>query len=98
MIGVLVLHVFLPALNFRVIVKSDLGEQFWQVPLGAAGALALCLLAGFLAYRWLGVPREAQGALILAGAFGNVTYFGLPLLQGLYPGSAHQVTEVVILY
>ncbi len=98
MIGVLVLHIFLPALNFRVIVQSELGEQFWQVPLCAAGALAVCLLAGFVAYRLWGVPRTAQGSLILAGGIGNVTYFGLPLLQGLYPKSLQQVTEVVILY
>jgi predicted permease len=83
----LVLAVFLPALNFEVIYTASVGKEFWQVPALALGGLAVTLAAGALVYGRLPIARPARGALILAGAFGNVTYFGLPVLRGLLPAA-----------
>src|SRR5262245_30988693 len=94
----LVLAVFLPALIFEVVYTASVGKEFWQVPALALGGLAVTLAAGALVYSRLPIARPARGALILAGAFGNVTYFGLPVLRGLFPAAVHQVTKTVILY
>jgi predicted permease len=94
----LVLAVFLPALNFRVIYDAELGEELWQVPLCALTGLAVILTAGHLIYLFFDTPPRVKGSLVLAGAFGNVTYLGMPILQRLYPSSFLPVTVTVILY
>jgi len=94
----LVLTVFLPALNFRVIYDAELGEELWQVPLCALTGLVVIITAGHLLYLFLDTPPRIKGSLILAAAFGNVTYLGMPILQRLYPSAFLPVTETVILY
>lgn len=94
----LVLAVFLPALNFKVIYGATVDATFWQIPLLALGGLLLTVAVGGLVYGLLPLDRRARGALVLAGAFGNVTYLGIPLLQGVFPAAALQVTTVAILY
>jgi predicted permease len=96
-IGVLVLNVFLPALVFRVICSVPTGPEMVQIPLVMAIAVVCCLALALLVFRALGLRSEEQGALILASAFGNVTYLGLPVLQGLFPALALQVAKVAIL-
>jgi len=93
----LVLHVLLPALIFKVIYTSDLAGVLYQVPLAAGAGMVACLAAGWLVLRWLPLARPAKGALILACAFGNVTYLGLPVLQGLQPQAATDMAKVAIL-
>lgn len=93
----LVLHVLLPALIFKVIATAEPDRLLFQVPLAAAAGIGVCLLAGWLVVRWLPLARPAQGALILACAFGNVTYLGLPALQGLHPDRATDMAKVAIL-
>lgn len=93
----LVLHVLLPALIFKVISTSDLEGVLYQVPLAAAAGIGACLAAGWLVMRWMPLARQARGALILACAFGNVTYLGLPVLQGLHPQAATDMAKVAIL-
>lgn len=94
----LVLAVFLPALTFKVIYTTEITGVFWQVPLLAMMGVMLSTAAGMLIYGLLPLEHRAQSALILAGAFGNVTYLGLPVLQGLFPTEVLQVTTVAILY
>jgi predicted permease len=45
----------------------------------------------------LAVTPKQKGSLVLGSAFGNVTYLGMPLLQGLYPAQLLYVTEIAIL-
>lgn len=94
----LVLAVFLPALNFKVIYGATVDAAFWQVPVLALGGLVLTAATGVLVYAVLPIDRRARGALVLAGAFGNVTYLGIPLLQGVFPNAVLAVTTVAILY
>lgn len=93
----LVLHVLLPALIFKVIATAELDGLLWQVPLAAAAGIGVCLLVGVVVVPWLRLARPAQGALVLACAFGNVTYLGLPALQGLHPDRAADMAKVAIL-
>ena len=96
-IGVLVLNVFLPALVFRVICSVPSGPEMVQIPLVMAIGVVCCLGLALLLFRPLVMPAEEKGALVLASAFGNVTYLGLPVLQGLFPGLSLQVAKVAIL-
>jgi hypothetical protein len=94
----LVLAVFLPALNFKVIYGATVDRAFWQVPVLALAGLLVTVTVGSLVYGLLPLDRRARGALVLAGAFGNVTYLGIPLLQGVFPAATLQVTATAILY
>jgi predicted permease len=96
-IGVLVLNVFLPALVFRVICSVPTGPEMLQIPLVMAIGVGCCLALALLIFRPLALRSEEKGALILASAFGNVTYLGLPVLQGLFPALTLQVAKVAIL-
>ena len=44
------------------------------------------------------MESKAKGALILAAAFGNVTYFGIAVLQSLFPTQREKVMVVAILF
>lgn len=93
----LVLHVLLPSLIFKVIYTSDLRGVLYQVPLAAAAGILGCLSIAWLVFRWVPLERRAKGTLILACAFGNVTYLGLPVLQGIHPDHAADISKVAIL-
>ena len=94
----LVLAVFLPALNFKVIYGAQVTRTFWQVPVLALFGLLVCVAVGSLIYGLLPLAPRSRGALVLAGAFGNVTYLGIPLLQGVFPAAVADVTTTAILY
>lgn len=97
MIGALVLNIFLPALVFRVIYTAEMGAEFYQIPLIMLLSILVCLGIAMSAFRAFRLQPEEKGALILASAFGNVTYLGLPVLQGLFPSLGLQVAKVAIL-
>lgn len=96
-INKLVLYVLLPALIFKVIYTSDLEGVLYQIPLAAAAGIAGCLSVAWLVFRWMPLDRKSKGALILACAFGNVTYLGLPVLQGIFPAHSSDIAKVAIL-
>jgi hypothetical protein len=80
-----VLHFFLPALAFSLMATTRVDRSFLAVPLTAAVVTLLGIAAGFGIYklinaRFVRMPRPAFGVLVLAAAFGNVTYLGLPLI------------------
>jgi predicted permease len=69
----LVYTVLLPALVLLVL---------WRAPLGAdAARTALAAAGGVLFGKALGAERAVTGALVLAAAFPNATYLGLPVLE-----------------
>ena len=96
-INKLVLHVLLPALIFKVITSSELGGVLYEVPLCIGAGIIGCVSVGWVIFRFFSIARPAQGALILACAFGNVTYLGLPVLQGVFPDYALDISKVAIL-
>ena len=89
-----VLRYLLPALVLRALAGAPLGTQTWGVPL--VSALSCLWAAGwawliydrFLLERGL-ISREGAGAMLLASAWSNVTYLGIPIITGLLgPGVA----------
>lgn len=93
----LVLYILLPSLIFKVIYTSDLHGVLFQVPMAAAAGILGCLSVAWLAFRWMPLDRKATGSLVLACAFGNVTYLGLPVLQGIFRDPAVDIAKVAIL-
>ena len=93
----LVLFVLLPSLIFKVIYTSDLDGVLYQVPLVAAAGILGCLGVALPAFGWMSIDRRAKGSLILACAFGNVTYLGLPVLQGVFPEHQLDISKIAIL-
>ncbi|HXH64215.1 MAG TPA: AEC family transporter [Mariprofundaceae bacterium] len=85
-----VYQVFLPALVVHVLWQTPVNLNAARIPIVAAACVLLSLIAAALIYgngrlvrAFMGGhhgPRPAVGALLLAAAFGNVTYLGLPVL------------------
>ena len=87
----LVYYLFLPALVLLVL---------WQAPLGAdslkiALVASVAILASLLLMAWLcsvcNMDRPIRGAALLAAAFPNATYLGLPVLEATLGSEARSV-------
>ncbi len=84
-----VYHIFLPALVLHVLWQAPVDMNTIRIPLVAALSVLLSLLAAFLLYgngklvaAFLpGKTNKMVGALLLASAFGNFSYLGLPVLS-----------------
>lgn len=77
----LVYVLLLPALVLDVIWRAPLGLDSLRVALVAAIGVLAGMGLGWAAYRLLRAPPPAAGAMILASAFPNATYLGLPVLE-----------------
>ena len=73
----------LPALVLDVLWDSPLGWESSRLALTAAGGVLACILLAWAAYRIGRTPPAITGALIIASAFPNATYMGLPVLEQL---------------
>jgi predicted permease len=91
----LVYGLLLPALVLRVLAQASLEFNVLRIALLAAGGIGFALLLTGFVYRAWKTPRPAAGALLLATAFGNVTYLGLPVLESVF---GHWASEVAIEY
>ncbi|MEW6729303.1 MAG: AEC family transporter [Pseudomonadota bacterium] len=80
----LVYYVLLPALVLGVLWRAPLGVDSLRIAgVAALGVLAsMGLMAGLA--RFMRLSRGQTGALLLAAAFPNATYLGLPVLESLY--------------
>jgi predicted permease len=96
-IGMLVLNILLPALNVEVIYRSSFDAHLWQIPAVMMAGVVACVCCALAVYGLFKLDWKLKSSLILGCAFGNVTYLGMPLLRGLFPGSVLDVTEVAIL-
>jgi hypothetical protein len=95
--GQLVLNVFLPALNFEVVYQLPIDSTFWQVPLVLSAAAFSCAALAALVLSLARVDLRVKGSLVLASAFGNVTYLGIPVLRALFPDDRLRAMQVAIL-
>jgi malate permease and related proteins len=77
----LVYTILLPALVLLVVWRAPLGLDTLRTALSAAGGVLFGLAVGWGAYRAVRAAPPAAGALILAAAFPNATYLGLPVLE-----------------
>lgn len=76
-----VYYLFLPALVLEVLWRAPLGAQTARISVSAAAGVLACMLVAWLACRVCRADKRVSGAIILAAAFPNATYMGLPLLQ-----------------
>ncbi|MDZ4745563.1 MAG: AEC family transporter [bacterium] len=99
-IGSIVLNVFLPALTFIALYRAPLNTTFWTVPLTSVVVTLVGLAAAYLFYvRFLHrlkpshrlLTKPAIGSLLLASAFCNATYLGLPIVTSVIGPHVQQV-------
>lgn len=87
-----VLNLFLPALCIKTLYQSELDLETFLVPAVAAvttmAALGIAALLYAMTGKRMHIEGREKGVLLLAAAFGNVTYLGLPVLTGLYGSGA----------
>lgn len=80
----IVYYLLLPALVLDALWRTELGVDTLRIAvLAATGVLASLWLAG-AGCRLCRVPAATRGALLLAAAFPNVTYLGLPVLEATF--------------
>lgn len=87
----IVYYLLLPALVLDALWRTELGADSLRIAvLAAAGVLGALWLAG-IGCRLCRVPAPTRGALLLAAAFPNVTYLGLPVLEATFGSWARGV-------
>ena len=97
-INKIVLYVVLPALIFNVIYKAPVGKEFFHIPIAALGGILSALAVAMIAFYFIKLPPNTKGALILASAFSNVTYLGLPVLVGIFSAIPEKISVVSVLF
>jgi hypothetical protein len=79
-----VYYLLLPALVLLVLWQAELGLDSLRIALAAAVGVLAALLLSAAFCRLCGMPGPVTGAVMLAAAFPNATYLGLPVLEGLF--------------
>lgn len=87
----LVYYLLLPALVLSVMWRVDLGGTTIAIAATAAMMILLGMGVGYLLCRFCRQDRAQAGAMLLAMAFPNVTYFGLPVLEATFGPWARSV-------
>lgn len=87
----LVYSVLLPALVLLVLWRAPLSWDALRIAAVAASGVLAGLAAAYLAYRLHATPKTITGAMLLAAAFPNVTYLGLPVLEKTFGPWARSV-------
>jgi predicted permease len=77
----LVFYILLPALVLDVIWSAPIDSSSYQISLLAIAGLLTGMLAMWLVLRFVDTTPAQKGALLLAAAFPNVTYLGLPVMN-----------------
>ncbi|MGD8926746.1 MAG: AEC family transporter [Thioalkalispiraceae bacterium] len=80
----LVYYLLLPALVLSVLWRADIGASSFQIAGLAALGVLLGMALGLLSCKVCQNRRAETGAIILAIAFPNVTYLGLPVLEATF--------------
>lgn len=87
----LVYYLLLPALVLSVLWETELGNTTVFIALSAAFAVFTGFLLSSLVCRVCKARPAVRGAVILAAAFPNVTYLGLPVLEATFGPWARSV-------
>ncbi|MDR2708344.1 MAG: AEC family transporter [Elusimicrobiota bacterium] len=93
-INAIVIKFMMPALCFRVISTMAIDRNTIFFPLSAILTVLVVLVLTYFVINIMGlfvrIRRRQRGALLLTATFGNVTFFGLPILTTLYGQSAEK--------
>ena len=87
----LVYYLMLPALVLTVLWDAPLGIRSLVIAGSAASGVLAGTALGWATCRLCRRSRAQTGALILAVAFPNATYMGLPVLEALYGPGARSI-------
>jgi len=80
----LVYYLLLPALVLNVLWQAPLSLDTPRIALSAASGVIGGLLLSWAICRKQQMPRAAVGTIMLAAAFPNATYLGLPVLEAVF--------------
>lgn len=80
----LVYYLLLPALVLSVLWQAELGKLTFLIAISAALAVVLGMSLSALTCRACKSGSPVAGAVILAAAFPNATYLGLPVLEAAF--------------
>ncbi|MGJ0483165.1 MAG: AEC family transporter [Methylomicrobium sp.] len=94
----LVYCLMLPALVLEVLWKADVGIHSLQYTLFGAVCLAFGMFSIWACGRLLRFKPQQMGAVLLAAAFPNVTYLGLPVLEQSFGHWARSVAIQIDLF
>ena len=86
-----VYRVFLPALVLKVLWHTPISMESVRITITAITGVIAGLALGFAGSRWLHCDRRTCGAMVLACAFPNVTYMGLPVLEATFGPWARRI-------
>lgn len=93
-----VYYLLLPALVLDVLAKTPLGVDTARIATLGMASILFMTGVGWLAYRWTPLARPRVGAALLALAFPNVTFLGLPVLKETFGDWARAVAIQIDLF
>ncbi len=86
-----VYYLLLPAMVVEVLWSADIGLHSFQYTLLGVGSIVLAMLCLWIVGAVFKFEDRRLGAMILAAAFPNVTYLGLPVLEQTFGAWARSV-------
>jgi predicted permease len=86
-----VYYLLLPAMVLDVLWTADIGLQSFQYTILGVGCIVFAMLCIWIVGTLFKFEDKRLGALILATAFPNVTYLGLPVLEQTFGSWARSV-------
>jgi len=76
-----VYFLLLPALVLSLLWRTELSVDSFRIVILAVTGVLAGFFIGKIACRWCNLPSATAGAALLAAAFPNATYLGLPVLE-----------------
>src|SRR5665811_634139 len=86
-----VYYLLLPAMVLDVLWTAEIGLQSFQYTILGVGCIAFAMLCSWMVGTLFKFEDKRLGAMILAAAFPNVTYLGLPVLEQVFGSWARSV-------
>lgn len=80
----LVYYLLLPGLVLSVLWGAPMGAEALRISAAAGGGVLASLVLGWVVLRAFRTGPRTTGTLLLAGAFPNATYLGLPVLEATF--------------
>jgi len=94
-LATVVFNLLLPALVLSVLWRTPIGLESLKISLFGAGIITAGVALTWLAAKLWRIERRRLGAAMLAVAFPNVTYMGLPVLEQAFgPWSRSLVIQI----
>jgi malate permease and related proteins len=93
-----VYYLFLPAMVLDVLWKADIGWQSLQFSVLGISCIVFGIACSWLVGTLFKFEHKRLGAMILAAAFPNVTYLGLPVLEQVFGSWARSVVIQIDLF